>query len=62
MGPGGVVSESNINAEIMRIPLNVILQLKQENGLGDKDLASLTMLEKVRFLFRFFVLSSLYRC
>ena len=60
MGPGGAISESNINTEIMRIPTNIILQLKRENGLGDKDLASLTMPEKVRCLFRlsrFFLLS-----
>ena len=50
------MSESNINAEIMRIPQNVVLALKRENGLGDKDLATLTMPEKVRsfyFVFRF---------
>ena len=51
MGPVGAVSESNINAEIMRIPQNVIIALKRENGLGDKDLATLTMPEKVRFLY-----------
>ena len=52
--------ESHFNAEIMRIPMNDILALKQENGLADKDLATLTMPEKVRslyFEFRFFVLS-----
>ena len=48
MGPGGAVSESNINTEIMRIPNSMVSQLKRENGLGDKDLASLTMPEKVR--------------
>ena len=54
MGPGGAVSESNINAEIMRIPQNVISTLKRENGLGDKDFAALTMQDKVRSLcFRF---------
>lgn len=51
MGPGGAVSESNINAEIMRIPQNVMLTLKRENGLADKDFATLTMPEKVRSLY-----------
>ena len=50
MGPG---SENNVNAEVMRIPTNIILQLKRENGLADKDLATLTIQEKVRSLFRF---------
>ena len=49
MGPGSVL-ENNINA---RIPTNIILQLKRETGVADKDLATLTILEKVRSLFRF---------
>ena len=56
MGLGGAVSESNINTEIMRIPQNLMNTLKRENGLGDKDMASLTLSEKVRslyFMFRF---------
>ena len=48
MGPGGAVSESNINADIMRIPTSILHALKRENGLADKDIASLTMVEKVR--------------
>jgi len=46
---GGAVSENNINAEVMRIPQVVMNALKRDIGLGDKDLATLTMQEKVRF-------------
>ena len=43
--------ESEINAELMRIPQMLLLSLKQGMGLADKDLASLTLVEKVCFLF-----------
>ena len=47
--PGGMgaASESNINAEVMSIPQHFMNSLKREMGLGDKDLATLTMAEKV---------------
>jgi hypothetical protein len=45
---GGAVSE--INAEVMHIPQNLMTTLKREMGLADKDLATLTTAEKVRFL------------
>ena len=48
MNPGGAVSENNNNTKIMLIPTSILLQLKRENGLADKDIASLTMVEKVR--------------
>lgn len=44
------INETNINAEISRIPPNILMSLKQEIGLGDKDLPSLTLDDKVRDL------------
>ena len=44
--PGG--SREDLNSEIMLIPQNTLNVLKQELGLGDKDLPSLSMNEKVR--------------
>ena len=46
-GMGGIVSESNINAEVMSIPQHFMNSPKREMGMGDKDLATLTMAEKV---------------
>ena len=42
--------ENEVNAELMRIPQMLVLSLKQGMGLADKDLASLTLAEKVCFL------------
>jgi hypothetical protein len=48
--PGGsAVSETNTNTEVMRIPQATLMTLKREMGLADKDLATLTMQEKVLF-------------
>ena len=41
-----------VNAEIMRIPPPVLQQLKQEMGLGDKDVAAFSVEEKVCSVFR----------
>ena len=41
-----------LNAEIMRIPPPMLPQLKQEMGLGDKDMAALSVEEKVCSDFR----------
>jgi collagen type III alpha len=48
---GGAVSE--INAELMHIPQNLMTTLKREMGLADKDLTALTLTEKVRFSLSF---------
>ena len=45
----GVGAVSEINAEVMHIPQNLMTALKREMGLADKDLATLTTAEKVRF-------------
>jgi collagen type III alpha len=50
--PGGMASdlraqENAINIELNRIPPPVLNALKQEAGLGDKDMMSLTIEEKV---------------
>jgi len=48
--PGGS-REDAVNSDIMLIPQSTLNVLKQELGLGDKDLPSLSMNEKVRVFF-----------
>jgi hypothetical protein len=49
-GSGGITAvENNINAELMHMPQSVLQQLKQEAGIGTKDLPSLTLADKVSF-------------
>ena len=54
---GGAMSE--INAEVMHIPQNLMTTLKREMGLADKDLGTLSMAEKVCSL-SFFLLYSVF--
>ena len=46
---GSATSENSINAEVMRIPQVQLIALKQDIGLADKDFATLTLMDKVRF-------------
>lgn len=47
-GPGGMMSPESIALEFARIPSNVLPTLRQDLGVGhDKDLAALTLDEKV---------------
>lgn len=48
--PGGAMTEQAMLLELRSIPSNTLLTLKQEIGLGDKDLLTLTPQEKVRAL------------
>ncbi|KAF8810421.1 hypothetical protein BYT27DRAFT_7209418 [Phlegmacium glaucopus] len=50
---GGAASENNINNEVMHIPQVLLISLKREIGLADKDLASLTTVEKNRILYAY---------
>ena len=57
--PGGS-REDAVNTEIMIIPQNTMNVLKTELGLGEKELSSLTMNEKVCILFIYYVLFLLF--
>jgi hypothetical protein len=61
-GPGGGAAsreEGGLNNDIMQIPQNMMMVLKQELGLGDKDFSSLNVNDKV-CVFGFLFLSSFF--
>lgn len=47
--PGITAAENHTNAELLQIPQSLLQQLKQEAGVGAKDLPSLTLSDKVGF-------------
>lgn len=53
-GPGNMpaTAENQINNELMQIPQSLMQQLKQEAGIGTKDLPSFTLPDKVCFMLR----------
>jgi len=60
-GAPGHSTENSVNAEILQIQTTSLNGLKNELGLGDKDLGQLSMQEKVSFIVRsFFVVVVLF--